>query len=157
MIWILFSAACSTGDSARESATPDGCTSEECALDACVTGGDTTEMRECCIASHGRGGLAGADSEALAASCSGEYCDEYRYLSEASARCVAQVHGLGTGIAECSARFAAQDTSGMEFTWMVWNVIDRACIDGEWGMGSGETVTLDAATGEFISSGYYSD
>jgi hypothetical protein len=93
----------------------------------------------------------------LSASCTGDACDPNLYLSEQTAICAAQGYGLSLGIAECTAIFSPRDTSGASFNWTAHNVKERACIDGEWGLGSGRTVTIDAVTGEFLSEGAYAD
>lgn len=152
LFWLL---ACAGIGSDRSSGT-SGCADDQCVLDSCVDGSSVEVMLACCVSSHGRG-LEGLGAETLARSCSGDACDEGLYLSSAAALCAAQAQGLAVGVSECTATFNPRDSSGANFNWDAANVTRRACLDGEWSLGSGETVTVDAISGEFLSSGYYAD
>ena len=113
-------------------------------------------MLECCLASHGRG-LSEFEGERLARTCSGDACDGSLYLSDEAAICAGQAHGLGVGIAECAAMIGPRDSTGTLFSWTTYNVTERGCQNSEWGFGSGDTVTVDAVTGNFLSDGSYAD
>jgi len=116
-----------------------------CELDSCVgTAEGEGEGLVCCIAAHGYGIEDPNDLERLAARCTGEECDDTRYISEAAAMCVAQTCGLSQGIAGCNAWFQLGSSGA---SWVVENHTEN-CDGGGNLCGGGDFMVVDAETGE---------
>ena len=117
---------------------------EECPISDCAaTCATRTEGVDCCIQTHGYG-LEDVYYEHLVKVCEGEEeCDRDRYLSEAAALCIAQVHGLGW----CGGGFFEGDE---DFIWSIINTLyESECAEaGMLGHNEGDRMTIDAVTGE---------
>lgn len=122
-----------------------------CELDACVDAGD--DGLGCCIDAHGYGLEDTDDLEHLAANCQGDECDETGYISESAAICIAQTCGLLPGIGSCGASFQL-GSSGP--SWLVENHT-QSCADGGNLCGGGQTMGIDAVTGECGAIGSWSN
>jgi hypothetical protein len=119
-------------------------TAEGCPIDPCVA--ECTSKAAaiaCCVDAHGRG-LEGQSLDRLAYDCVGEACDPDRYLSEDAAICVAEAHGMESGIGACGSMF-------MSRTWTVINQTWDGCPDSP--QARGQAVHIDGVTGELIDTG----
>jgi hypothetical protein len=148
MIWLVLLNGGCTGE--------ESCSPGTCEIDPCASASADTASREsCCLAEHGRGGLAGEDLSELEASCLGEECDASLYLAEAAAVCLAQAGGLSVGVDRCNARFAAKESAESGFAWLIRNVESQACIDGQLTGRSGQEFEIDAVSGEVVGIAAY--
>lgn len=125
-----------------------------CPLSTCAeTCTDVEEAIACCVAEGGRG-LDKWDAASLVETCTGDECDPAAYLSADAARCVAQVHGLSSGVATCAADFMYIPGNAQYYV----NNVDRLdCGTAERpASGSGSSRSIHAITGELLSEGHTS-
>ena len=147
----LFACAGSKEDSAKTIACgPSGTSQEECVIDSCAIDCLSIEASiDCCIETHGFG-LEGDNLQRLLDDCTGDDCDPHLYISAEAALCVAQVHGLESGVGWCGGWFQ----SGSPANWMVSNRTYDGCAVGDPEMASitGDGIQIDARTGTKIAT-----
>ncbi|MDP2308524.1 MAG: hypothetical protein Q8P18_21065 [Pseudomonadota bacterium] len=82
--------------------------------------------------------------------CSGTDCDPDQYLSPEAALCIAQVHGLESGIRWCGSSF---EFFGTDETWTNRNTVVYGCTDDrEFGDVGYDVIQLDARTGAYMDT-----
>jgi hypothetical protein len=121
---------------------------EACPVDTCADGcASVEEGIACCVAAHGYGDPGEVTLERTRYCATPETYDPSDYLSEATARCAAQVYGLPAGVGDCYATLAVCD-GGARAEWYVQSVREQRC-----GSATHDGVVVDALLGT-VDSGY---
>ena len=162
--------ASDSGDALAERCSPDRpalmdapwepyCQPEPCA-DEC---GSVDGAVQCCVDRYGRGvadptwdGISYLDDPKDG--CGPEVYAPVEFLSPRAAVCVAQVHGMSSGIWSCDVELSCSVTGVIGPSYLVTNTTEDPCSLQVPGEGAGESVLLDALSGVVQASGptYYS-
>ncbi|MES2638722.1 MAG: hypothetical protein V4850_04550 [Myxococcota bacterium] len=133
-------------DEACTLAEADG--TEACPVDSCADGcASVEEGVACCVAAHGHGDPGEVTLERTMYCGTPETYDPSDYLSEAAARCAAQVYGLPAGVGDCYATLVVCD-GGARADWYVQSVREQRC-----GSATHDGLAVDARLGT-VESGY---
>lgn len=128
-----------------------------CPIDDCVEAGSEESGIACCLERYGYG-LDEDNTARLMETCVGDACNQELYVSDATALCIAQVYGLGSGLGSCSTGFVTVEAEGTTYNWWVENVHSYVCAGRpESGEESGDLIILDALDGTLLSSGQYTN
>jgi hypothetical protein len=106
--------------------------------------------RTCGVDANGLGNFDAYNLDRLTSDCSGADCDPGQYLGPEAALCIAQVHGLESGIRVCGSTF---EFSRAEARWTNWNTVVYGCADGRETADVGyDVIQLDARTGAYMDT-----
>jgi hypothetical protein len=134
------------GSCGPQSLVEQGCPIDTCALECSSV---ATGMSRC-LDTYRRGNFDAYNLDRLTSGCSGTDCDPDQYLSPEASLCIAQVHGLESGIRVCGSTF---EFTGSDARWTNWNTVVYGCTDGREvaDVGYG-VIQIDARTGAYMDT-----
>ncbi|MDO9280269.1 MAG: hypothetical protein Q7U06_00030 [Pseudomonadota bacterium] len=144
---LLLLSAC-VAETPADTAPAEACTlaeaagTEACPVDTCADACASVEAGvACCVAAHGYGDPGAVSLERTSYCATPETYDPSDYLSEAAARCAAQVYGLPAGLGECYATLVVCD-GGARADWYVQSRREEGC-----GYATYDGLVVDAVEG----------
>jgi len=143
---VIFMVALGCSELEEETCGIPPSSNEECPVSSCAENCDDRVLGVlCCLDQFGYG-LDHEDETILMEDCQGGTCDANKHISERAALCIAQVHGLESGVGWCGGAFA---NSNPFFRWSVINTTyESECTpDSEYFHKSSDLMYVDSLTG----------
>jgi hypothetical protein len=129
-------------------------TNDECQVLTCAIEDECSSIEDavdCCFKQFGYG-VEDNYLPYLLDDCNGDDCDPAKHISSQTAICIAQTHGLESGVGWCGGAFINNNPN---FYWSIINTTEEIeCTeDTDFGHKGGFEIFINSKTGEIASNG----